>query len=404
MAAIGLISCVSRKHTRASEAQDLYRSPLFTKARQYIERRCGTWFILSAKHGLVRPRQVIEPYEETLNTKTRAEREEWAQRIWADLLPHIHAGDNVVVLAGERYRKHLVPWMTQHGCVVEVPMEGMGIGRQLQWLSRQLLSARREGDLDRLYRALERLEAGVGGRRLIATCTARQGWPRSGVYLFFEPGEHRSGEARPRVVRVGTHGVSRGSTASLWNRLRTHRGTNRGLGNHRASVFRLHVGAALAAKDPALAVSTWGVGQSAEAKQRKGEEALERAVSAHIAVMTVLWLAVEDEASPASDRAYLERNIIGLLVGNAGPIDGPSSDWLGAFSPDERIRNSGLWNLDFLRYPYRPEFLDVLTEYVLATTDKKPMPPKPIAPQHWYQEERQGVPHGQMRLFEEEEQ
>jgi len=55
------------------------------------------------------------------------------------------------------------------------------------------------------------------------------------------------------------------------------------------------------------------------------EKNLERMESAHIAAMGVLWLAIEDEASPSSDRAYIERNLIGLLVGKAGPIDPPSA-------------------------------------------------------------------------------
>jgi len=401
MAVIGLISCVSRKRTHASEAQDLYDSPLFTKARQYVEKRCGTWYILSAKYGLVGPRQVIDPYEETLNTKSRAEREQWAQRVWADLFPHLHSGDHVVVLAGERYREYLVPRMIQHGCLVEVPMEGLGIGRQLQWLSKQLLPPRREGDLDRFYRAIQRLEAGVGGRRLMSTCAARQGWPRRGVYFFFEPGEYRSDGVVPRVVRVGTHGVSRGSKATLWNRLRTHRGTSDGLGNHRSSIFRLHVGAALAAREPGLVVPSWGLGQAANPAVRRQEGNLERAVSHHISTMNILWLAVEDEASPASDRAYLERNLIGLLVGRSGPADPPSAGWLGRFSPEERIRNAGLWNLDFLDYPYATEFLEVLDEYVSITLGRKPRPPRSIAPHDWHVRDRQGVPRNQLSLFGE---
>src|SRR3990170_4906927 len=183
-------------------------------------------------------------------------------------------------------------------------MEGLGIGRQLEWLSRQLSQPARERDLDRLYRALRTLESGLGGKRLLSKCTGQQAWPGNGVYFFFEPGEYRTDHAEPRVVRVGTHGVSRGSKATLWNRLRTHRGTSNGLGNHRSSIFRLHVGAAIAHKDPRVSVPTWGEGQEASNRTRKAEEDLERKVSAHIGAMHVLWLAIDDDASPASDRAY----------------------------------------------------------------------------------------------------
>jgi hypothetical protein len=399
MAVVGLVSCVSRKHAHAMEARNLYDSPLFQKARAFVEKRCDTWYILSAKYGLLHPTQIIEPYEETLNTKTRAERERWAQKVRTDIRPNVRAGDKVVILAGERYREYLVPWFVEQGCVVEVPLKGLGIGRQLQWLSKQVPDSTRERDLDRLYRALACLESGLGGRRLISECNGKQKWPRSGVYFFFEPGEYRLPTDVPRVVRVGTHGVSRGSKATLWNRLRTHRGANDGTGNHRGSIFRLHVGAALAMRNPALARLTWGIGQGANVKVRVEEEALERAVSQHIGSMSVLWLAIEDDAGPTSDRAYIERNLIGLLVGRTGPVDHPSCDWLGHSSPNIRIRTSGLWNLDFLDYSYSSESLEVLDEYVLITLGKKSSPSRPIAPQDWHANDRQGVARNQLTFF-----
>lgn len=401
MAIVGLVSCVSRKRLRADEARNLYYSPLFVKARNYVENRCDQWYILSAKYGLVTPTQVIKPYEETLSQKPRVERERWAKRVWGNLHSRLRSGDRVIIVAGQLYREFLVQKIIEYGCTVEVPMEGLGIGRQLQWLSNHLSQPTRERDIERLYDALACLESGLGGKRLISDCTGQADWPRNGVYFFFESGENRSGGAVPRVVRVGTHGVSRGSKATLWNRLRTHRGTGEGLGNHRSSIFRLHVGAALAAKHVNLGISSWGVGQAANAKIRKSEERAEREVSRHIGAMRVLWLAVEDEAGPASDRAYLERNLIGLLVGETGPIDLPSVDWLGLFSPDQRIRDSGLWNLDFLRYSYNSKFLDVLDEYVRITVGEKPPPSRSLAPHDWHANERRRVPRNQLSLFGE---
>src|SRR5208337_2459597 len=95
---------------------------------------------------------------------------------------------------------------------------------------------------------------------------------------------------------------------------------------------------------------------------------------------------------PSSDRAYIERNLIGLLVGKNGPADPTSENWLGRFSPNERIRNAGLWNLDFLYYYYSPDCLDVLYEYVLITTGQRPLPTQSIAPPDWYFKERQCLP------------
>lgn len=401
MAHVGLISCASRKRPDAAEAKELYDSILFTKSREYVEQRCDFWFILSAKYGLVEPTEIIEPYDETLNRKSRQQRVEWADRVWAVLRQRLKPDDHITILAGEKYRENLMERITRYGCHIDVPMNGLGIGRQLKWLSLQLDQTHRDRDVDRLYSSLRRLESDVGGKRLMSNCNGRQEWPKSGVYFFFEPGETKINTAEPRVVRVGTHGVSRGSKATLWNRLRTHRGTSAGLGNHRGSIFRFHVGTAISAKEPETMVASWGVGLSADASLRKSEEYLERRVSAHIASMTVLWLAIGDKASPSSDRAYLERNLIGMLVGKTGAIDPPSPNWLGRFSPQERIRVSGLWNLEFLDYTYSPDCLDVLDEYVLITTGKCCQPTGPIAPHDWYAKERQGVPRTQLSLFGE---
>jgi hypothetical protein len=384
MANIGLVACVSLKQSKACEASELYDSPWFKKAREFARNRCNRWYILSAKYGLVEPNRVIRPYEETLNAKSAAERRAWAQGVWAKLRPLLKPGDHLTVLAGERYREHLMPEFARHGFQAQAPMQGLGIGQQLQWLSRQMSPSTRQLDLDRLYRGLRLLETGLGGKRLLSTCDGQGQWPSRGVYLFFEPGEMRSNGTESRVVRVGTHGVSGGSKATLWNRLRTHRGSGNASGNHRGSIFRSHTGAALAARDPDLAADSWGRGKVASAELRRNEAPLERAVSKYIGTMEVLWLAVEDEAGPASDRAYLERNIIGLLAGESGPIDVPTSKWLGQFNPNERIQTSGLWNLKFLDYVYSRDFLGLFDQYVAITLGKAAPANGSIAPTGWH--------------------
>jgi hypothetical protein len=63
------------------------------------------------------------------------ERRAWAQRVLGALVPQLGGVDRVVVLAGERYREFLLPVLKRACPAVEVPMEGLTIGRQLQWLS-----------------------------------------------------------------------------------------------------------------------------------------------------------------------------------------------------------------------------------------------------------------------------
>ena len=131
---VHFVSCVSKKRAVPSPARELYQSPWFRKARAYVEAQGGPWFILSAEHGLLRPEQVVGPYERTLNRMGVAARRAWAARVleqwdgWG--IGPVHA----VFLAGVRYREFLVPGVETRRGTVEVPMEGLGIGRQLAWL------------------------------------------------------------------------------------------------------------------------------------------------------------------------------------------------------------------------------------------------------------------------------
>ena len=129
-----LVSCVAKKSARSMPARALYCSDLFEKSRDFVERQKGEWFILSAKHGLVAPNQVIEPYNETLKDKTASERFQWAHGVIENLRPHCPPGTTVVILAGEKYREFLVSLLHELRCTVEIPMEGLKIGEQLSWL------------------------------------------------------------------------------------------------------------------------------------------------------------------------------------------------------------------------------------------------------------------------------
>ena len=224
------------------------------------------------------------------------------------------------------------------------------------------------GDVKRFYELLDLLEGTVGGKRRLAECDGRMDWPRRGVYFFFEPGEGRSRSGHgPRVVRVGTHGLKAGSKSTVWGRLRQHRGTiagaHAGGGNHRGSIFRLHVGTALLARGdwPDEVTRTWRVGSSARREIREREVPLEKAVSKHIGQMPFLWLDVDDSPGPQSLRGYIERNAIALLSnGGPGSNDPGSTTWLGRWAAAGAIRSSGLWNVNHVGDRYDLAFLDVL--------------------------------------------
>ena len=134
--ALVLVSCVGQKRDELAPARDLYQSTWFTKARVYVEKCHADWRIISAQYGLVAPNAIIEPYERTLNKMGVVERREWAERVYGEIRAQLAGHSHVVFLAGQRYREFLAPKLIADGYRVEVPMEGLTIGRQLAWLSR----------------------------------------------------------------------------------------------------------------------------------------------------------------------------------------------------------------------------------------------------------------------------
>jgi len=134
MAVVVLVSCVSRKLPHRARARDLYTSALFQYALQYAQRLSPDRIcVLSAKYGLVQLDQEIEPYNVTLKDMSVRERKEWARRVCQQMDRCCDLErDHFVILAGEKYREYLLPHLKSY----EIPLAGLSIGRQLQFLKR----------------------------------------------------------------------------------------------------------------------------------------------------------------------------------------------------------------------------------------------------------------------------
>ena len=224
--------------------------------------------------------------------------------------------------------------------------------------------------IDALYYLLAELHHRVDGYRYLRDCGGRSGWPDRGVYFFFEDGETRRDGKSLRVIRVGTHALRAGSRTTLWKRLSQHRGRIGGAfpggGNHRGSIFRLHVGTALLAsrRYPAAVGRAWRGRGLGSREVRRVEYPLERDVSTFIHDLPFLWVAVDDPAGPDSDRGVIERNSIALLSNGRSPVDPPSPTWLGLHADASAIRASGLWNVNHVDDGCDPSFLEVLARHV----------------------------------------
>jgi hypothetical protein len=134
---IALVSCTKLKADYSCSTREMYQeSSLFKKATKYIEQQdYNDWFVLSAKYGLLRQDDQIETYDLTLNKMKVTERKTWSELV----LKQIHGMQlnisQIDFYAGVKYREYLIPVLEDKGIVCKVPLQGKGIGEQLQYYS-----------------------------------------------------------------------------------------------------------------------------------------------------------------------------------------------------------------------------------------------------------------------------
>lgn len=133
MKRIVLLSCVSMKRPYSTAAKDLYISPLFQKSLEYARKlKPDAIYILSAKYGLLDLEREVDPYNVTLNNMSANEARSWANGVLLQLRACSDIReDHYIFLAGMKYRKYLIPYLRSF----ETPLEGMPIGKQLQFLT-----------------------------------------------------------------------------------------------------------------------------------------------------------------------------------------------------------------------------------------------------------------------------
>ena len=135
-----LVSCTKSKHGTAMEARDLYTaSTRFSYSRCIVESTGKPWFILSAKHGLLRPESIIEPYERAMKDLSRPQRRLWGLQVMATLDQHLDGVTRVCFLTGRDYYEFLLGSLAERGIIAETPLSNLNQGKQNQWLKARCL-------------------------------------------------------------------------------------------------------------------------------------------------------------------------------------------------------------------------------------------------------------------------
>lgn len=139
---VALVGCGKAKLGVAAPVRELYTGGLFRASLADAERMCGGHvFVASAAHGLLPLAEVVEPYDVTLRTFTRQQRQVWGAGVLAQLQRLYPAGAvRVLVYAGKVYAEPLRAALSA-GWEMEEPLAGLSQGQRLAILKQRRLAS-----------------------------------------------------------------------------------------------------------------------------------------------------------------------------------------------------------------------------------------------------------------------
>ncbi|NLF43226.1 MAG: hypothetical protein GX587_11065 [Bacteroidales bacterium] len=321
---VALISCTNKKMDKPCKASEMYLpSPRFKLAYEYAKKNSDVVCIISAKYGLIDENQLIDPYNETLNGKSKLERQTWAKGVINKLSQSFDLeNDTFVILAGRVYSEFILSAMNNF----ELPLEGLSIGRWIPKL-RELNSQSKCSLLHEIFNSMPRYN-----------------WKsideipfNNGIYIMFESGEKLYG--KDRIIRIGTHNAD----GRLKKRLKDHFISQ----NKDGSILRKNIGLALLHKENDSFEMIWAMDSSKPetrseilaSNQSERIKMIERRVSKYLQNhinFTCIQVDTKDK------RLFIEGALITTLNHTADFYS--SETWLGLSSPKPEIARSGLWN------------------------------------------------------------
>jgi len=183
--------------------------------------------------------------------------------------------------------------------------------------------------------------------------------PENGVYFFYEEGEtwgHGGNEAR--ITRIGTsrEGNFRSRIAEhyLLNESKMNFDINRPA-PHERSIFRKNIGRALLNRQKDDYIKVWELDFTSREKREafshlrniQKELTLESNITKLLRSSFSFRYIILDSQEKRMGTGGIESSLIGTVARCS--LCRPSPNWLGNYSPDSRIRQSGLWLVQHLR-------------------------------------------------------
>ena len=186
--------------------------------------------------------------------------------------------------------------------------------------------------------------------------------PLNGIYVLFEDGEQAHGAAR--IVRVGTHTGK--------NQLRSRLKEHFLIENKDRSIFRKHIGRCLLNRDKDPFLAMWELdltkneakkqyaGKIDFEKQKKVEQRVSKYIQTHCQYVVF-------EVSEKAQRLKLESRLVSTISLCTGCC--ASQHWLGLHSPNKKIRESGLWQVQELyKTAFSSDELQTLVDCLQSTS------------------------------------
>lgn len=137
---IALVAASRRQRGTICRATEQYdRSPVFRRARDFCERTYGEWYILSARHYVLLPQQVIGPDDTSVHILDADGRFVWAKHVTRILIARQERSAEPIrfaLYASQRYAdllRRAAPTLT-----FELPLSRLGLVERLRWYDEQL--------------------------------------------------------------------------------------------------------------------------------------------------------------------------------------------------------------------------------------------------------------------------
>lgn len=137
---IGLVTASRHERGTICRALEQYDpSPIFRRARNYCLRAFGEWYIVSVRHHLLLPQQVIGPGERALLSLNADERARWAECVERDLTDRAsRSAEPIVFVLYASQRCADVLMRAAPSLTFELPLSGMGLRERLHWYDERL--------------------------------------------------------------------------------------------------------------------------------------------------------------------------------------------------------------------------------------------------------------------------